>query len=192
MCCLLVAILVFIQWEHIGGFWFVISKNFRMSGYDNWSWITISSMRVHFETIRHPLFLTILYPLYWLNHWLINTVGINFAVFLMAIIILFSAFYSVVFTYRILREVLELKQKDATLLTLFFFFFRTYSCSCNGPRPFYNIVNVAYTYALYCRKETKTRKVNKNVGIFLANVLYCRNSCLECRENYIGWYFHKW
>ena len=80
-------------------------------------------MRVHFETIRHPLFLTILYPLYWLNHWLINTVGINFAVFLMAIIILFSAFYSVVFTYRILREVLELRQKDATLLTLFFFSF---------------------------------------------------------------------
>ena len=41
-----------------GGFWSLFTKNFRMSGYDNWSWITISSMRVHFETIRHPLFLT--------------------------------------------------------------------------------------------------------------------------------------
>ena len=91
---LISSILVFIQWEHTEDFWSLFTKNFRMSGYDNWSWITISSMRVHFETIRHPLFLTILYPLYWLNHWLINTVGINFAVFLMAIIILFSAFYS--------------------------------------------------------------------------------------------------
>ena len=75
-----------------GGFWSLFTKNFRMSGYDNWSWITISCMRVHFETIRHPLFLTLLYPLYWLNHWLINAVGINFAVFFMAIIIVFSAF----------------------------------------------------------------------------------------------------
>ncbi|PDP60562.1 DUF6080 domain-containing protein [Prevotella intermedia] len=106
-----------------GGFWSLFTKNFRMSGYDNWSWITISCMRVHFETIRHPLFLALLYPLYWLNHWLINAVGINFAVFFMAIIIVFSAFYSVIFTYRILREVLELQQKDATLLTLFLFSF---------------------------------------------------------------------
>ena len=106
-----------------GGFWSLFTKNFRMSGYDNWSWITISCMRVHFETIRHPLFLTLLYPLYWLDHWLINAVGINFAVFFMAVIVVFSAFYSVIFTYRILREVLDLKRKDATLLTLFFFFF---------------------------------------------------------------------
>ena len=55
-----------------GRFLVLFSKNFRMSGYDNWSWITISCMRVHFETIRHPLFLTLLYPLYWLNHWLIK------------------------------------------------------------------------------------------------------------------------
>ena len=106
-----------------GGFWSLFTKNFRMSGYDNWSWITISCMRVHFETIRHPLFLTLLYPLYWLDHWLINAVGINFAVFFMAVIVVFSAFYSVIFTYRILREVLDLKRKDATLLTLFFFSF---------------------------------------------------------------------
>lgn len=106
-----------------GGFWSLFTNNFRMSGYDNWSWITISGMRVHFETIRHPLFLTLLYPLYWLNHWLINAVGINFAVFFMAIIIVFSSFYAVIFTYRIFREVLELQQKDATLLTLFLFSF---------------------------------------------------------------------
>ena len=30
-----------------GGFWSIFTKNFRMSGYDNWSWITISGMRIH-------------------------------------------------------------------------------------------------------------------------------------------------
>lgn len=106
-----------------GGFWSIFTKNFRMSGYDNWSWITISSMRIHFETARHPLYLTFLYPLYLLNSWLIQNVGYNFAVYFMAIIIIFSAFYAVVFMYRIFREVIELSQADSTLLTLLLFSF---------------------------------------------------------------------
>ena len=80
-------------------------------------------MRIHFVTNRHPLYLTFLYPLYLLNHWLIETVGYNFAVYFMATIIIFSAFYAVLFTYRVFREVMEMKQKDATLLTLLLFSF---------------------------------------------------------------------
>ncbi|GAB6982825.1 DUF6080 domain-containing protein [Prevotella dentasini] len=106
-----------------GGFWTIFTKNFRMSGYDNWSWITISGMRIHFETIRHPLYLTFLYPLYLLNHWLIDAVGMNFAVYFMAAIIVFSALYAVVFMYRVFREVMELKRCDATILTLLLFSF---------------------------------------------------------------------
>ena len=41
----------------------------------------------------------------------------------MAAIIIFSAFYAVLFTYRVFREVMEMKQKDATLLTLLLFSF---------------------------------------------------------------------
>ena len=106
-----------------GGFWSIFTRHFRMSGYDNWSWITISGMRIHFVTNRHPLYLTFLYPLYLLNHWLIETVGYNFAVYFMATIIIFSAFYAVLFMYRVFREVMEMKQKDATLLTLLLFSF---------------------------------------------------------------------
>ena len=80
-------------------------------------------MRIHFVTNRHPLYLTFLYPLYLLNHWLIETIGYNFAVYFMAAIIIFSAFYAVLFTYRVFREVMEMKQKDATLLTLLLFSF---------------------------------------------------------------------
>ena len=106
-----------------GGFWSVFTKNFRMSGYDCWSWITVSGGRIHFVTSRHPLYLTFLYPLYLLNDWLIQNVGYNFAVYFMAVIIVFSAFYAVLFMYRVFREVLELKRKDARLLTLLLFSF---------------------------------------------------------------------
>ena len=105
------------------GFWSIFTKNFRMSGYDCWSWITVSGGRIHFVTSRHPLYLTFLYPLYLLNDWLIQNVGYNFAVYFMAVIIVFSAFYAVLFMYRVFREVLELKRKDARLLTLLLFSF---------------------------------------------------------------------
>lgn len=109
--------------EAHGGFWNVFTKNFRMSGYDCWSWITVSGGRIHFVTSRHPLYLTFLYPLYLLNDWLIQNVGYNFAVYFMAVIIVFSAFYAVLFMYRVFREVLELRRKDARLLTLLLFSF---------------------------------------------------------------------
>lgn len=109
--------------EAHGGFWSVFTKNFRMSGYDCWSWITVSGGRIHFATSRHPLYLTFLYPLYLLNDWLIQNVGYNFAVYFMAVIIVFSAFYAVLFMYRVFREVLELRRKDARLLTLLLFSF---------------------------------------------------------------------
>ncbi|WP_449028332.1 DUF6080 domain-containing protein [Prevotella jejuni] len=106
-----------------GGFWSIFTKNFRMSGYDCWSWITVSGGRIHFVTSRHPLYLTFLYPLYLLNDWLIQNVGYNFAVYFMAVIIIFSAFYAVLFMYRVFREVLELRRKDARILTLLLFSF---------------------------------------------------------------------
>ena len=109
--------------EAHGGFWSVFTKNFRMSGYDCWSWITVSGGRIHFVTSRHPLYLTFLYPLYLLNDWLIQNVGYNFAVYFMAVIIVFSAFYAVLFMYRVFGEVLELRRKDARLLTLLLFSF---------------------------------------------------------------------
>ena len=109
--------------EAHGGFWSIFTKNFRMSGYDCWSWITVSGGRIHFVTSRHPLYLTFLYPLYLLNDWLIQNVGYNFAVYFMAVIIVFSAFYAVLFMYRVFREVLELRRKDARLLTLLLFSF---------------------------------------------------------------------
>jgi len=106
-----------------GGFWSIFTKNFRMSGYDCWSWITVSGGRIHFVTSRHPLYLTFLYPLYLLNDWLIQNVGYNFAVYFMAVIIVFSAFYAVLFMYRVFREVLDLRRKDARILTLLLFSF---------------------------------------------------------------------
>mgnify|MGYP000741764628 FL=1 len=102
------------------GYWSIFSKNFRMSGYDCWSYVMLSNLRIHFETTRHPLFLSILYPLYLLNHGMMWLFGSNFAVYIMALLLLFCSIYSVLFMYRIFRQILELRKFDAFMFTAMF------------------------------------------------------------------------
>lgn len=121
-------LLIFSQWTAYtkgasGGFWSIFNTKFCMSGYDYWSWLTVSEMKIHYATNRHPLYLTILYPLYLLNHWLIGLFDTNFAVFFVAIILVFSACYAVVFSYRIFREILGLPHRRSLVLVLLLFSF---------------------------------------------------------------------
>lgn len=103
------------------GYWTIFSNNFRLSGYDSWTLITLSNFRVHFDTQRHPFLLSLLLPFYALNQGIMSITGHNAAVFIMAIIETFCALYALVFLYRTLRHVVELTRSDATLLTLLFF-----------------------------------------------------------------------
>lgn len=107
----------------IRGYWSIFAKTFRVSGYDCWTYIMLSYLRVYFETNRHPLLLTLLFPLYQINQWLMGATGANFAIWLMAAVCVFCAFYAFLFMYRILREVMELRRGDASLLTLMLFSF---------------------------------------------------------------------
>lgn len=106
-----------------GGAWSVFHGRFEMSGYDCWSWMTVSEGRVWFETIRHPLYLSFLYPMYWLNSWLMTWTGLNWSVFMIAVVLVLSASYSAVFVFRILRELLSMSRADATLLVAMLFSF---------------------------------------------------------------------
>ena len=103
------------------GYWSIFSRNFRMSGYDCWSYITLSNLRIHFETMRHPLFLSLLLPLFQINQWLMDATGVNFAVFLMGALTTFCAVYALIFLYRTMKDVIGLSSIDALLLTLLFF-----------------------------------------------------------------------
>jgi hypothetical protein len=121
-------LLIYSQWTAYtkgasGGFWSIFNTKFCMSGYDYWSWLTVSEMKIHYATNRHPLYLTILYPLYLLNHWLMGQFDTNFAVFFVSIILVFSACYAVVFSYRIFRELLDLPRRRSLVLVLLLFSF---------------------------------------------------------------------
>ena len=111
-------------------------KRFQVSGFDASSCIALSCEDIYFNTFRHPLFFTILWPFYWLNQWLMSITGINCAIFIMATMQVVSAVYSVIFAYRIFTDILGLARTEARALTLLLFSFAYIMLSMMVPDHF--------------------------------------------------------
>lgn len=97
--------------------------NFRFSGFDPLTYETISAWTPAYNVYRHPLLAFFLWPLNQLDQGLIMLTGLNLAQVIVCAVWVLAAVYSFVFLYRILREVVEVKQWDAYLLALLFFSF---------------------------------------------------------------------
>lgn len=97
---------------------------FHISGFDAWTYSILSDWHGwEFNIYRHPLLAVFCFVPFLLNQGLMALTGINCAVPIMALIELFFGFYSVIFLYRVLREVIGVCRADSTLLTVLFFTF---------------------------------------------------------------------
>lgn len=118
------------------GFWGLFFDHYTVSGFDNLSYMTMSRWKIYYQLYRHPLLPTFFYPFYYVNHWLMDETGTNFAVFIEAFLNVIASTYSSLFIYRIFKEVLDLSRKDAVLLTVFFFSFASILLTCFVPDHF--------------------------------------------------------
>lgn len=105
------------------GFWSVFYNHLNMSGYDIFSLIFISCMRLHWNALRHPLFVVLLLPLFWLNRLIMPPTEFNAAVLLMAALLVAADVWGAVLMHRLLRDVVEVRRVDAALLTALFYGF---------------------------------------------------------------------
>lgn len=105
------------------GFWSLFYNHLNVSGYDVFSLIAISCLRVHYIVLRHPLFIGILLPLYWLNHWLMGMTGFNFAMFFMAAVLIVCDVYGFLFLHRTFTELIKLRRTDSLMLCTLFYSF---------------------------------------------------------------------
>lgn len=112
----------FTRGTHVG-FWSVFYNHLNMSGYDIFSLIFISCMRLHWNTLRHPLFVVLLLPLFWLNRLIMPPTEFNAAVLLMAALLVAADVWGAVLMHRLLRDVVEVRSVDAALLTALFYGF---------------------------------------------------------------------
>lgn len=112
----------FTRGAHVG-FWSVFYNHLNMSGYDIFSLIFISCMRLHWNALRHPLFVAVLLLLFWLNRLIMPQTEFNAAVLLMAALLVAADVWGAVLMHRLLRDVVEVRRVDAALLTALFYGF---------------------------------------------------------------------
>ena len=104
-------------------YWTLFIFGFKVSGFDPITYYVVSDWEARYNVYRHPLLSFYMYLPYLLNKGLMWLTGINCVQFVVGLILVFSGFYSFIFLYRILREMVDLRHSDAFLLTGMFFSF---------------------------------------------------------------------
>lgn len=117
-------------------YWHLFIGTFHVSGFDPITYSVVSDWTAGYNVYRHPLLAFYMYVPYLVNQVLMWLTGVNCAVFVVAAIQIFSAFYSSLFIYRIFREVAGVSRTDSTLLTALFFGFAFVMLSAMVPDHF--------------------------------------------------------
>ena len=117
-------------------YWSLFIRNFHISGFDPITYSVVSDWTAGYNVFRHPLLAFYMYVPYLLNQALMWLTGKNCAIFIVAAIQIFCAFYSALFLSRILREIVGTTRREATLLTLYFFSFGYVMVSAIVPDHF--------------------------------------------------------
>ena len=117
-------------------YWDLIIRNFHLSGFDPITYVVVSDWQAGYNVFRHPLLAFFMYVPYMVNQALMWLTGINCAIFVVAAMQVFAAFYSLVFLHRLLRQVMGLTLFDTRLLSLFFFSLAYVMLSAIAPDHF--------------------------------------------------------
>lgn len=111
-------------------------RHFCVSGFDPLTYWVMSDWSAAYNVYRHPLLAFYMYVPYLINMGLMKLTGYNCSLYIAVIIQMFCAFYSMVFLYRIFREVIELGKWASHALTLLFFSFGYVMVSAIVPDHF--------------------------------------------------------
>ena len=106
-----------------GPYWKAFEHELHLSGYDPLTYLGVTNWDVVYQVYRHPLLSFMIWPLWVINEGLTWLLGVNCVQYLVAAFLILCTYYSYIFLYRIHREVIELQQRDATLLTVYCFSF---------------------------------------------------------------------
>lgn len=111
-------------------------KTFHVAGFDPLTYSIVSHWDTEYNVYRHPLLAFFMYIPNQINQGLLMLTGINCVQFVVGAILVFCAFYSFIFLYRIFREVIGTERFDANLLSAFYFSFAYVMVSAMVPDHF--------------------------------------------------------
>lgn len=95
-------------------------RTFHISGFDPLSYAVVSQWEQAYNIYRHPLLAFFMLPAAQLNQALMAITGLNMAPFIVGGMLVFCAFYSILFLYRLMVQVIGVQRLDASLLSAFF------------------------------------------------------------------------
>ena len=90
---------------------------FKISGFDPLTYEVISYWNTAYNVYRHPLLAFFMWPFAQLNQLMMMLTGKNFATVITALIVIFCALYSAVFLFRIFKDIIMVKVREAYVLT---------------------------------------------------------------------------
>lgn len=108
--------------NHVG-YWSLFTRYYQISGFDVFTYLTVSKWNAYYTEFRHPLLPFLWYPFYLINYWQMQLTGINMAIIIVAIVMTVLSTYSFVFIRRTFRDILKLSTLDTNLLSGLFFSF---------------------------------------------------------------------
>lgn len=118
------------------GHWNVFVKNFTVSGFDPITYSVVTHWDANYNVYRHPLLSFMVWPLSELDKWLMAATGVNLVQFIVAVPLLLCAFYTFIFMYRTLRDIVRLRAFDSALLSTMLFSFAYVMVSSVVPDHF--------------------------------------------------------
>ena len=149
--------------------------NYHLSGFDPLTYLVVSDWSLAFDVNRHPLLALFYYPFSLLNKLLICITGTNFAIYIVACVLLFFSVGGFVLMLRILRQIIGISSFDSALLAFFLYSFaHVFTFSSIGPRPFHFVDVYAFAYAIYCRKAHERKERNGHLANCFVVFAYCR------------------
>ena len=114
----------------------VFVDTFHISGFDPLSYEVVSDWDTAYNIYRHPLLAFFMFIPNQINQGLMLLTGRNCAPFVVAALLVFCGFYSFLFLYRLLREVIVLPRFDSLLLSAMLFSFAYVMVSVSVPDHF--------------------------------------------------------
>ena len=163
-------------------YWRLFVGKFHVSGFDPISYYVLSHWEARYNVYRHPLLAFVMWPPYLLNRACMSLLGVNCAPYIMAVILVFAAFYAFLFLYRILREVIGLAHGDASLLCWFLYGFAFVMLSAMVPDHFilsmFLLLLTLYVTGLHIRRRQPMSKL-LTVGLFVATAGVSLNNGLK-------------
>ena len=116
--------------------WGKFIKGYHLAGFDPITYSVLTKWTIGYNIYRHPLLPYFMWPFSKLNEGLMEVVNFNFATFIVALLLIFCAFYAYVFLNRIFVEVIGVRRSEGYVLSALAFGFGYVMLSTLAPDHF--------------------------------------------------------